>query len=47
MGNIANIYNYKWSMDFPAVVSGKESTCQCRRRRFHPWVRKISWRKTW
>ena len=27
--------------------SGKESTCQCRRCRFHPWVRKIPWRKKW
>ena len=27
--------------------SGKESTCQCRRPGFHPWVRKISWRKKW
>ena len=26
---------------------GKESTCQCRRCRFHPWVRKIPWRKKW
>ena len=29
---------------------GKESACQCRRRkrhRFSPWVRKSSWRRTW
>ena len=26
-------------------LSGKESTCQCRRHRFDPWVRKISWRR--
>ena len=25
--------------------SGKESSCQCRRRRFSPWVRKILWRR--
>ena len=25
----------------PRQLSGKESTCQCRRRGFHPWVRKI------
>ena len=24
-------------------LSGKESTCQCRRLRFDPWVRKIPW----
>ena len=28
-------------------LSGKESTCQCRRRDFDPWVRKISWRRKW
>ena len=26
-------------------LSGKESTCQCRRHRFNPWVRKIPWRR--
>ena len=31
----------------PWWLSGKESTCQCRRCRFDPWVRKISWRKKW
>ena len=25
--------------------SGKESACQCRRHRFHPWVGKILWRR--
>ena len=27
--------------------SGKESTCQCRRHRFDPWVGKIPWRRNW
>ena len=27
--------------------SGKEFACQCRRHRFNPWVRKISWRRKW
>ena len=31
----------------PRFLSGKESTCQCRRRRFNPWVRKTPWRKEW
>ena len=31
-------------MSFPG---GKGSTCQCRSRRFHPWVRKITWRRKW
>ena len=29
------------------VVRGKESTCQCRRCEFDPWVRKIPWRRRW
>ena len=28
-------------------LRGKESACQCRRRRFNPWVRKIPWRRKW
>ena len=34
----------------PRWLSGKESTCQSRRRsshRFDPWVGKISWRRKW
>ena len=31
----------------PTWLSGKESVCQCRRRRFHLWVRKIPWRRKW
>ena len=27
--------------------SGKESTCQSRRRGLYPWIGKIPWRKTW
>ena len=35
---------------FPAGVSGKEPTCQCRKYRrqcFDPWVGKIPWRRAW
>ena len=28
-------------------LSGQESTCQCRRCRFDPWVSTSPWRKTW
>ena len=31
----------------PWWLSGKESACQCRRREFNPWVRKIPWRRKW
>ena len=27
--------------------SGQESSCQCRRHRFDPWVGKIPWRRAW
>ena len=26
---------------------GKESTCQCRRRRFNPWGGTVPWRGAW
>ena len=39
MGNI-NLWFYQW-------LSGKESTCQCRRPGFGSWVRKIPWRMKW
>ena len=31
----------------PRSCTGKESTCQSRRHRFDPWVRKIPWRRKW
>ena len=34
----------------PGGPSGKEPTCQCRRRKrcsFHPWVRKVPRRRAW
>ena len=37
---------HDWS-DLAGGTSGKESTCQCRRFAFSPWVRKISWRRAW
>ena len=35
----------KWGL--PRWLSSKESTCQCRRWRFDPWVRKIPWKRKW
>ena len=32
---------------FLAWLRGKESTCQCRGRQFHPWGGKIPWRRAW
>ena len=31
--------------DFPGGSVAKESTCQCRRLGFNPWVRKVPWRR--
>ena len=36
----------KWKC-VPGGASGKESTCQCRRHGFDPWVRKIPWNRKW
>ena len=33
--------------ELPWWLSGKESTCQCRRCGFNPWVGKIPWRRQW
>ena len=32
---------------YPRWLSGKESTCQCGRWWFNPWLRKIPWRRKW
>ena len=32
---------------FLGGASGEESTCQCRRHGFDPWVRKIPWSRKW
>ena len=42
--------NYVLKRDFPGGASGKEPTCQCRRRKglgLNPWIGKIPWRKKW
>ena len=31
----------------PGGANGKESACQCRRCKFSPWVRKITWSRKW
>ena len=33
--------------ELPSCLSGKISTCQCRRHGFDSWVRKIPWRRKW
>ena len=44
---ICNTYGIYITGGLPWWFSGKESTCQCRRREFDPWVRKIPWRRKW
>ena len=37
-------------LGLPRWLSGKQSTCQCRRHRrcgFNPWFRKVPWRRQW
>ena len=36
-----------YALYFPGGSDGKESTCQCRRPGFSPWVGKIPWRREW
>ena len=39
-----------YSSGSPCGASGKEPACQCRKHKrleFHPWIGKISWRRTW
>ena len=38
---------YLFILGFPGDASDKEAACRCKRCRFYPWVRKISWRKAW
>ena len=33
------------TLGLPRWLSGKESTCQCRRYKFDPWIMKIPWRR--
>ena len=35
------------TLGFLGGTSGKESTCQCRRLSFNPWVRKMPWQRAW
>ena len=35
------------NLGLPKWLSGKESTCQCGRSGFDPWVGKILWRREW
>ena len=39
--------NYYINMGLPRWLSGKESTCQCRKCGFNPWVGKVPWSRKW
>ena len=39
------VYLWVLNSQLPWWLSGKEFSCQCRRHRFDPWVRKISWKR--
>ena len=38
---------YAWLLGLPWWLSSKESTCQCRRHGFYPWVKRIPWGRKW
>ena len=38
---------YQAPVGLPRRFNGRESTCQCGRHGFSPWVRKIPWRRRW
>ena len=53
---ISSWWSYKWQLIWVVIktktgllwwLCGKESTCQCKRHRFNPWVGTIPWRKKW
>ena len=41
------LFQQVFCVGVPWWLSGKESTCQCRRLGFGPWVGKIPWRRNW
>ena len=43
---LGNYFITGW-LSLPWWHNGKESACQCRRRGFNPWSRKIPWRMEW
>ena len=45
--NTEDLNNTIIQLGLPWWLNGKESTCQCRRRGFLPWVRKSPWRRKW
>ena len=53
--SFSHAYKHTWHLHskkggsdmLPRWRSGKESTCQCRRHGFEPWVRQILWRRKW
>ena len=46
-GRISNSVIPSCLLKLPLLLSSKESACQCRRRGFDPWVKKIHWRRKW
>ena len=47
-GGLVGVWpSWRGCYGLPWWLRGKESACQCRRRGFDPWVRKIPWRRKW
>ena len=40
-------FTFTFFQGFPGGSDSKESACKCRRHRFDPWVRKVTWKREW
>ena len=55
MFKFCSAYNFHFIIcEISGILTGlpggsvdKEFTCRCKKHRFDPWVRKISWRRAW
>ena len=47
VSNSSKKYIVGMKIGLPWGLSSKESACQCRRYRFHPWIRNLPWRRKW
>ena len=45
--HVIKLHKTKYTDELPRWLTGRESTCWCRRCGFDPWVRKIPWRTKW
>ena len=44
---LSNFTSLMYTGGFPGGAGGKETSCQCRRLRFNPWIRRIPRSREW